>query len=80
MIDIHLKGRRQRGVAFVVDRSHPQYVRGLSVHRQVAIIRAACGPSGANIEYVLNTLAELKRLGVSNMRLRRLRELLELGP
>ncbi len=73
----HAQRRRMRCLGFVVNRCHPQYVTGLSVERQAEVVVQGMGPSGANIDYVVNTLIELERLGVRDRRLHRLRRLLE---
>jgi cation transport protein ChaC len=75
--NVHMNGYQRKGLAFVVRRDHRQYVRGLSVEREAEIIRAGQGPSGANRDYVLNTVVELERLGIRDRRLSRLKLLLE---
>lgn len=77
VIKVHMNGRKRKGLAFVVRRNHRQYVRGLSVEREAEIIRAGRGPSGANKDYVLNTVKELERLGIRDRRLTYLKSLLE---
>ncbi len=77
VINVHMNGHKRKGLAFVVCRNHQQYVRGLSVEREAEIIRAGRGPSGANRDYVLNTVKELERLGIRDRRLSRLKSLLE---
>lgn len=77
VINVHMDGYKRKGLAFVVCRHHQQYVRGLSVEREAEIIRAGRGPSGANKDYVLNTVHELERLGIRDRRLLRLKSLLE---
>ena len=77
VIDVHMNGHKRKGLAFVVSRNHRQYVRGLSVEHEAEIIRAGYGPSGANKDYVLNTVKELERLGIRDRRLTRLKTLLE---
>lgn len=77
VVDVYINGHKSRALAFVVRRDHRQYVRGLSVEHEAEIIRAGRGPSGANKEYVLNTVRELERLGIHDRRLARLKSLLE---
>ncbi len=57
-------GARRLAVTYVVDRRHRQYAAGLSVERATEIVASARGASGANIDYVLNTLAHLRELGI----------------
>ena len=57
-------GRRVDALAYVVDRSHAQYAGGLTEAEQAAIIAVAEGPSGPNMEYLENTLAQLQELGI----------------
>ncbi len=76
-VNIHIAGWSKRGLTFVVRREHSQYVNGLPVELEAEIIRTARGPSGANIDYVLNTLHELERVGVRNSRMTTLKSLLE---
>ncbi len=77
VITMHMDGRRLKGLAFVTCRNHRQYVRGLSVEREAEIVCAGSGPSGANRDYVLNTVDELERLGIRDQRLLYLKSLLE---
>ncbi len=77
VINVHMGGYKRIALAFVVRRNHHQYVRGLSVEHEAEIVRAGRGPSGANRDYVLNTVKELERLGVRDRRLSRLKTLLE---
>ena len=58
-----------RAVTYVVDRDHEQYAGVLPVDRQAAIVRDAVGQSGANPEYVLNTLTHLRELEIHDAHL-----------
>lgn len=51
-------------VTYLVDRSHEQYAGVLPLERQVDIVRGAVGQSGANPDYVLNTVSHLRELNI----------------
>lgn len=53
-----------RVVTYVVDRSHGQYAGGLEPEEAVRRVSGAVGLSGRNEDYVLNTTAHLKALGI----------------
>lgn len=57
-------GERVRAVAYVVDRGHVQYAGALSAEEAVVSIRGASGQSGANEDYVFNTLDHLRRMKI----------------
>ncbi|HVW92644.1 MAG TPA: gamma-glutamylcyclotransferase [Devosia sp.] len=57
-------GQMVAATAYVVDERHEQYAGQLSLEAQAAIVRRGFGSSGANTEYVLNTAAHLRRLGI----------------
>jgi glutathione-specific gamma-glutamylcyclotransferase len=50
-------------LVFLVDRSHPQYAGRLHVEHQVHLVRQGHGRSGANLDYVLSTAAEIEAQG-----------------
>jgi cation transport protein ChaC len=51
-------------VTYLVDRNHEQYAGVLPLERQVDIVRGAVGQSGANPDYVLNTVSHLRELNI----------------
>jgi len=57
-------GRRVAALAYTIDRAHVQYAGALSVEDAAATVAVSHGKSGANTEYVLNTLAHLKEMGI----------------
>lgn len=57
---------RVRALCFLVDRSHPQYAGGLSRVEQLHLVRQGHGRSGANTEYVIETVQHMKELGISD--------------
>ncbi len=55
--------RRVSALCYVVDRGHPQYAGALSSEAQLQLIRQGQGRSGANRDYVLETVKALESLG-----------------
>ena len=51
-------------LCYIVDRKHHQYAGALDEAEAAAIVTGAVGRSGANEEYVLNTVEHLKALGI----------------
>lgn len=62
-------GRRERALTYVVDRGHEQYAGALPPGEVAQIVSGASGKSGANIDYVLNTVAALQKLSIHDHRL-----------
>jgi cation transport protein ChaC len=82
MRQITLATRPARAVTalvYVVDRSHPQYAGRLDLERQLHLVRQGHGRSGANLDYVLATVAEIEAQGCRDAGLHRLAELLRSG-
>ncbi len=67
--------RQVRAIAYVAERRHPSYIAGLPLALQARLIRGARGLSGANMDYLLNTLAHLAALGIRERELERIRVL-----
>ncbi|MEM9146908.1 MAG: gamma-glutamylcyclotransferase [Pseudomonadota bacterium] len=70
-VDLHPDGAAAEGIAvdataYVLDRTHRQYAGGLSLERQAAIIAASVGPAGPNPDYLHNTVAHLREIGVED--------------
>ena len=59
---------RVAALTFVVDTAYEHYATGLSIEMAAAIVRGAVGISGANLDYVANTVAALKSLGIQRAR------------
>ena len=59
-------GRRLQAIAYVIDRDHPQYCRGLGLEDQAQIIARAQGERGANRDYLNATAIHLKALGLQD--------------
>jgi cation transport protein ChaC len=62
-------GRECDAVCYVADRGHPQYAGRLSIESQASLVRSACGRSGTNTEYVLNTVRHLEEAGIHDVEL-----------
>ncbi|GLI20650.1 gamma-glutamylcyclotransferase [Xanthobacter flavus] len=57
-------GRDAPAVAYLVNRAHPQYARGLTLDDQLALVRRSHGKSGPNTDYVVATVKALESLGI----------------
>jgi glutathione-specific gamma-glutamylcyclotransferase len=65
MLPIRLEnGEHVVAVAYVVDRAHEQYAGNLDEATAAKIVSGAVGQAGPNEDYVLNTIAHLKALGI----------------
>jgi cation transport protein ChaC len=62
-------GRELEALCYIVDRAHPQYAGRLSIEAQASLVRSAVGLSGANIDYVLNTVRHLEEAGIHDVEL-----------
>jgi cation transport protein ChaC len=60
--------------AFVVDRAHPSYAGRLSLDETARLILQGIGARGPCRQYLENTVAELKKLGLVDGPLHRLEE------
>lgn len=63
-------------LCFVVDRRHRQYAGRLAVEQAAGVVAGARGQSGANREYLCNTVDHLEELGIREPALLRIRDLL----
>ena len=59
-------------LAYTVERCHPSYTGRLPLATQAAIIKGARGQSGANLDYLINTVRHLKDLGIRERQMERL--------
>jgi cation transport protein ChaC len=74
------EGRRQvRALCYTVDRGHVQYAGRLTVAESLHYVRQGHGRSGANRDYVLETVRALEALGYRETDLHLLAEQLESG-
>lgn len=60
-------------LVYLSEPAHPGFTPRVPVQRQALIIAGAHGRSGSNVDYLVNTLAELKRLGIRERELERVR-------
>jgi glutathione-specific gamma-glutamylcyclotransferase len=65
---------RIQAVCYMVDRSHPQYAGKLGVAAQLHLVRHGHGKSGANRDYVLDTVRALEAMGCRDSALHLLAE------
>ncbi len=63
------RGEHRDAVCYILDRTHPQYAGQLSLEAQANTICQASGPSGPNTEYLLNTVDQLRSIGVEDREL-----------
>jgi cation transport protein ChaC len=68
--------RSFRALCYLVDPKHPQYAGSLSLKERLRIVRNGKGQAGGNIEYVLNTVRHLEKVGVHDPELATLAALL----
>ncbi|MEO1494427.1 MAG: gamma-glutamylcyclotransferase [Pseudomonadota bacterium] len=68
------QGTARDALCYIMDRTHPQYAGTLSEHEQVDTICRAIGPSGPNVEYLMNTVERLDAFGLPDDELRALAE------
>jgi cation transport protein ChaC len=64
-------GRVARAVAYVANRAHPSYARPCP-DTAAAVIARGVGTAGANRDYLLNTVAHLRAMGVRDAGLERI--------
>ncbi|MCF3641010.1 gamma-glutamylcyclotransferase [Rhizobium sp. TRM95111] len=57
-------GVRRPALAYVIDRGHRQYAGALATAEAAETVSRAVGRSGPNIDYVTNTLAHLRDMGI----------------
>jgi len=62
-------GREVAALTYVVDTRHVQYCGGLDLETQARIIAEAVGGRGPNTEYLWNTVAHLRELGIEDAEL-----------
>lgn len=73
-------GRTVRALAYVVNRRHPQYARRLDHARLLELVLQGHGQSGSCRDYVMNTLASIRELGIRDHALEWLSEALSSDP
>ncbi len=70
-------GRKLAALAFLSDRSHPQWAGALSLEAQADIIAGAVGLSGRNIDYLRDLVEHLRAEGVFDASLEKLLVMVE---
>jgi cation transport protein ChaC len=68
-----------RALCYLVDPNHAQYAGALSLEDKLRIVRNGKGQAGGNIEYVLNTVRHLEKVGVHDPELAALAALLSVS-
>ncbi len=62
---VHLEGEQVvPALTFTSRTGHPQFAPVMSLEQTAKIINCASGPSGTNIEYLINTVAHLDLMGI----------------
>lgn len=70
---IHLDdGRIVEALVYLADRKHRQFAGKLPVRAALRLVRQGYGATGSNLDYVLNTVEHLGRLGLRDRRLEEL--------
>jgi cation transport protein ChaC len=59
-------------LAYIAERAHPNFAGRLPLAVQAHLIRGAEGISGANLDYLVNTVRHLRELGIRERELERL--------
>ncbi len=57
-------GERVSALGYIIDRAHQQYAGALAVEEAARVVAEAVGRSGANIDYVLNTVSHMRDMGI----------------
>jgi cation transport protein ChaC len=66
------QGREVLALTYIVERAHPCYAGQMALAEQAHLIRGARGISGANLDYLVNTLEHLQTLRIREPELTRL--------
>jgi cation transport protein ChaC len=74
------EGGAVAAICYIVDRTHPQYAGALTLEEQAAIICEAEGPTGTNRDYLYNTTAHLRQLGIEDPELFALERIVRARP
>lgn len=62
-------GSEKRALTYLVDERHEQYAGPLPLEQQAEMISRACGGSGPNPDYLINTVAHLRSEGIRDSQL-----------
>ncbi|MDH3669286.1 MAG: gamma-glutamylcyclotransferase [Paracoccaceae bacterium] len=74
------EGTRVEAICYILDRTHPQYAGGMALEDQAAIICRAEGSTGTNRDYLFNTAAHLRDLGIEEPDLATLEAIVQRKP
>jgi cation transport protein ChaC len=74
------QGEPRAAICYILDRSHEQYRGQMAPEDQAAIIAEAVGPSGPNVEYLMNTLQQLRAHGIEDPHLEAMAEMVAARP
>ena len=77
LIDANNWSRRIAARTYVVDRAHPQYAGALSEAELAALVIQGVGTAGPCLEYLINTVGHLIKIGIPDRRLERMLALVE---
>jgi len=75
LVALRLKGKRGaavRALAFVADPTHPQFARELSARKRARLVAQGVGGRGRCVDYISETIAHMRGLGVHDPHLERL--------
>lgn len=70
---VGLERSEHHALVYLSEPAHPGFTPRVPVQRQALIIAGARGLSGSNVDYLVSTLSELKRLGIRERELERVR-------
>ena len=76
-LGVEIDGRRHPALAYVADRSHPQYAGKLAPRRIARLIVQGRGIHGSNLDYLVNTVRHIDELGIADCPLHEILRLVE---
>jgi len=65
-VDLDFGARRVRGIAFIINETHPRYAPGLALKEKATLIATAEGPLGSNRDYLFRTASSLAEAGLAD--------------
>jgi cation transport protein ChaC len=71
-VTLQANGQKFQAVTFVINKTHPRYLKELTVAQTAALISTGCGSLGTCREYLENTVAHLRDLGLGDAGLARI--------
>jgi cation transport protein ChaC len=77
LLSTGLPSGRVTAIAYVVDRSHTQYAGLLPREELLRLVRDSAGVSGTNADYVRNTVAHMRAVGIRDATLEWLADALQ---